>query len=716
MAALDTLIPLEASISGAIALGKGKPIDPKYESIRTRYQASMDFLKSGDDAKPGRSKLTTYVEKQESWNKTIERYANSQQQQQQILKDQGLPVSEQREKFLEWIQANARDYKASIQARYMDWVVHGYKFEVEFNFGVVDISSGMKRIESSKEAFRNLTLIASDGASEYSGVVLTPSSWASKAKSKFDSWGAKNNGPSALELRGELKRLQKLLLSHQAMIYAMDGKPLTDTVTARYVPPAVDDTSAPTTSLVKAYAAVYTAIDKDNEAKEDLANKGMPSKTKPDIPENKTVAPPGETEKDKATREQQNDKNDKQRKMYEEIPANKPVPDTAETEDQKLIREQENKDFEKQRKDFDKAVDEDVAEWKMEKALIKSDTKEKEKKVQTEEEIAVKDAFTKLRAAQAAWEAGSLESNKKANRENGEKLQNGTKNTLELRMKTIEKEIVEIQGRLKAVVGKSPSTGDPGVIDAEGKTLDLPQLAASSVVAPRATDNDEASVWTRISVKVSRSSSSKTQVTQESASSFAAKVNTGLWSASGGAAHTSAATKAMSSMSSLDVEISLDCMLVEIERPWLHGELFNDHELDAAEGFPLSPGPESLHKTVANNEAVHASYAQFCSYPTAFVLASNVELEFTGDTSNLESALESSSTDANLSVGYGPFSVSGSHSQSKSKGSSKAETTATGMRISLQAPQIIAWVQELLPELPKPKGAPNSMFGLALQR
>lgn len=49
--------------------------------------------------------------------------------------------------------------------------------QVEFNFGIVDISSGMKRVENSKEAFRNLVLIADDGSSEYSGVNLTPSDW-----------------------------------------------------------------------------------------------------------------------------------------------------------------------------------------------------------------------------------------------------------------------------------------------------------------------------------------------------------------------------------------------------------------------------------------------------------------------------------------------------------------------------------------------------------
>lgn len=42
-----------------------------------------------------------------------------------------------------------------------------------------------------------------------------------------------------------------------------------------------------------------------------------------------------------------------------------------------------------------------------------------------------------------------------------------------------------------------------------------------------------------------------------------------------------ACSKAMDSMSSLDVEITMDCLVVEIERPWLHAELFTDAELDS---------------------------------------------------------------------------------------------------------------------------------------
>jgi hypothetical protein len=33
-------------------------------------------------------------------------------------------------------------------------------------------------------------------------------------------------------------------------------------------------------------------------------------------------------------------------------------------------------------------------------------------------------------------------------------------------------------------------------------------------------------------------------------------------------------------------------------------------------------------------------------------------------------------------------------------------------RISVQAPQIVGWVQTLMPQLPKPKDGPSKMVGL----
>ena len=145
-------------------------------------------------------------------------------------------------------------------------------------------------------------------------------------------------------------------------------------------------------------------------------------------------------------------------------------------------------------------------------------------------------------------------------------------------------------------------------------------------------------------------------------------------------------------------------------------QIWHQEILRSSHSFKLSPGETALLETVQNNEVPDADYQQFSSYPTAFVLAANVELSFSGDTASLSSSLEASSTDANVSVGYGPFSVSASHKQSRTKAATRTENTATGMKISLQAPQIIGWVQTLLPKLPRDPAGKSRMEGLSIQK
>lgn len=76
----------------------------------------------------------------------------------------------------------------------MDWVTNGNKYNVEYNFGLVDVDSIMARVENSKvgfwnsqnderalihdqESMRNSTMVDFDGANELQGVNLTPRDW-----------------------------------------------------------------------------------------------------------------------------------------------------------------------------------------------------------------------------------------------------------------------------------------------------------------------------------------------------------------------------------------------------------------------------------------------------------------------------------------------------------------------------------------------------------
>jgi hypothetical protein len=562
----------------------------------------MKYLTEPDAYTPGKSRLQTYVEKQSTWNKAVEAYNEAQFKQQKADQDKGLNTEQQRQSFLEWMQMNGRDFKATIQAKYMDWVVHGYKFTIEFNFGVVDVTSAMKRIESSKEAYRNLTLLASDGASEYCGVNLTPPNWATLVQNTVDAWMGKNSGPSAMDLRAEIKRLQNILISHQGLLAAVEAN--------TFVPHVFGDSEDdPNDTLRTKYQQAYADIDA-NDRKE-------------------------------------------------------PLP---------------------------------------------ADEASQKKR---------KNPFGSMAADTETWNKALIAKNRKIVRASAQAGKDETKTYISNRIKTIEKEIKSLEDQLKNIGTEVPKSGAivmPPVYDEQGKTIDDKEIVADKELFKHSTTKEKPSPWTRITAKVAASQSDSVKTASESSTGGGVGLNVGLWSVSGGGSHSSSKSSSASSMANLDVELSMDCMLVEIDRPWLHAELFSDHELDAAPGFKISPGPAALQKAAESHEQIETDYTQFSSYPNAFVIACNVELEFNGDTSALESQLEASSTEVNASVGWGPFTISSAHKSSKSSAKTKAQSTATGMHISLQAPQIIAWVQELLPALPKPLGDNPALFGLPLAK
>lgn len=627
LGALDLLIPVEASVSNVISNETSEITNERLKTIRDRYKYSMTYLEGADErpGAAGRSRTDTYVLKQAAWAKEVAAYQHAQAQALERLAPAPGATTAQikasQEKYMQWVQEHARDHKNSIQTKYMDWVVHGYKFMVDFHFGVVDISSGMKRIENSKEAYRNLTIIASDGSSEYNGVNLTPPGWATLVAKKTLNWKKNNSKPNPAEIRAEIRRLQSLLTSHETLQEAIDK----DT----FFPVLFSDNSNDHKPVKAAFAQVYT----------DMDNKNAEARNQPK-------------------------QEDKKNAWLKDLGI-----DTAAT-----------------------------------------------------------DVLGNLKQAQKAETEASLSRNNRTVRDNTEQSKTRATSWITTRIKQITADIDELQKQLTSAQASSTSAAAPllPVVNAEGILVTGDALAANpSIKSPpafstidldnedswRNTVEDGPDPWTKISCKVATSSNTAETSTSQSASAICAKAGWGWWSASVSASHTESSAEAMQSMSKLEVEVSMSCMLVEIERPWLHAELFADAELDSGQ-FEISPGEAALKEAFEGDRTLEGKYQQFASYPTAFVIGADIELSFSGDTTKLESAVSASSSAANISVGYGPFVVSGSHNSSKSKSRTKMDSTATGCRISVEAPQIIGWVQTLLPELPKSKTGKSAMTGL----
>ena len=86
LSALDLLIPVEASVSGLIASPSDKPVEGRRKIIKDHHDGAMKYLTSLEEDPHGNtlpnSKLSKYVEKQESWAKTVELYSIAQERQQ----------------------------------------------------------------------------------------------------------------------------------------------------------------------------------------------------------------------------------------------------------------------------------------------------------------------------------------------------------------------------------------------------------------------------------------------------------------------------------------------------------------------------------------------------------------------------------------------------------------------------------------------------------
>jgi hypothetical protein len=164
--------------------------------------------------------------------------------------------------------------------------------------------------------------------------------------------------------------------------------------------------------------------------------------------------------------------------------------------------------------------------------------------------------------------------------------------------------------------------------------------------------------------------------------------SSGLWSVGGGFKHTDGQTNYH--MDANNVEISAKLTLVRIMRPWLNTVLFD------TQGWWLKG--QDMNK-ISNGKLTGNSDGMLPLIPTAFVVMSDVTIkaDFSAqDQSHIESA-----TSANVSVGWGPFSISGNYSHSESHDRFNA-TYDAGM-IKIPGMQVVAWVNEIVHACPPMK-------------
>ncbi|KAI8716368.1 hypothetical protein NCS52_00930200 [Fusarium sp. LHS14.1] len=619
-AALDMLIPEDAPIDDL-----DKSTETKNKAAE-RYVAAMKYLTS---TVPNSSKsvIDVYVEKQQAWSDAMKEWDHAKQ----AARDEANTlypnsVGRQQGHYDEWNQANFRNYKNHAQAKYMDWIVNGCKYKVDYYFGIVDVSSAMKRVESSKEASRNLVVIDPDVV-PYRPVQLC--NRADLCAKQAEAWNKKNKELSRKDYESEMKRIKRLLSSYRGLQDSLGELTDEDKKAVTSAGEAKNGTKSEGPEEEKKLKAAYQALYEAQAAEKKVEPPKAADGTTPDTPADTTTngTTPGKVDLQTA-----------QRNLQAALQA----------------QGQANlKNTKKNVMEMQKMSKVDKVNW------IKRMIKDAEGQLELLEQ-GLKDFFKSNIAIPAIQDLTKSE-------EDGKEL--------------VRTNYMEADERW----------ADPRfAINRNGTAPGQPK---------------EPSKWTKINVSISASSQESNKETQSSSTAVSASGGYGPLSVSGGFSYSQASSKASQAAASCDVDISFEALLVSINRNWLHGELFAGSELNVGPDVALSPGPHDLHTYINNKDTKGLEkYSYFPSYPTAFIVASNVELEFRGDTTNLEEAIESSSFDANLKVGYGPFSLGASHKQDSSSAKTKMETTATGTRISLEAPAIIGWVSTMLPPLPRSKG------------
>lgn len=168
-------------------------------------------------------------------------------------------------------------------------------------------------------------------------------------------------------------------------------------------------------------------------------------------------------------------------------------------------------------------------------------------------------------------------------------------------------------------------------------------------------------------------------------------VNFGLWRVGGGASSQSSQYDLSTETSNM--RISFRLARIEIRRRWMNPSIYSLQGWSVA-GRAAGAYSNGQHE---NNPGV------FPLLPTSFIVARDIQISASWGSSDLHQA--SRSTSASASVGWGPFSLSGSYRNSSS--TRTYHSSFDGTTITVPGIQVVGWISAVLPLSP-PSGGPSA--------
>ena len=143
---------------------------------------------------------------------------------------------------------------------------------------------------------------------------------------------------------------------------------------------------------------------------------------------------------------------------------------------------------------------------------------------------------------------------------------------IQLQIDANNNKIVTYEAKLKTL---SPSDTASSFQDVLAQSVGIPP----ALIDPPSVPSDTLDFWTKICVEVSSSYTAEQTNTKSSSYSVGGSVGWGLLSIGGSFSNSSSSTDAARQMANSSVKVSFECMRVDINRPWLRGELFYDDGL-----------------------------------------------------------------------------------------------------------------------------------------
>ncbi|KAG7417127.1 hypothetical protein Forpe1208_v004266 [Fusarium oxysporum f. sp. rapae] len=218
-----------------------------------------------------------------------------------------------------------------------------------------------------------------------------------------------------------------------------------------------------------------------------------------------------------------------------------------------------------------------------------------------------------------------------------------------------------------------------------------------------------ASVWQEIVISYTASTSFDDTLSQTATANKAH--SSGFFTS-----HTSSSDSSSAHSSNLDtyantsIDIGLRVMKVEIQRPWMNAGIFGQTgDFYRADPTLISSAPPEVIKkelmqglTNGDGSGVDQGGDNLLlpSFPTSFVVAKDIHMVFTSKTSFQQGTLDDAQS-ASSSSSSGFLGFSGSSSSSSSSfhhETANVQTSSNIISVKLPAPQILGWINELMPE------------------